>query len=135
MLANPAFNLVITDGGAAPYGPNPRLQVRDLAGHGWALGLLLRPAAGRLLSPTVPADSVGKSLPVSDAPVAGVAAAVDDADHVAMLSRIVGGWLGPVAGRVDERGQLVNRVCRLAEEDDTSKTLPPTDPKPVKRAK
>jgi AraC-like DNA-binding protein len=32
----------------------------------------------------------------------------------ALLSR----WLGPLAARVDDRGRLANRICRLAEEDD-----------------
>jgi hypothetical protein len=69
VLAYPTFNLVVMDGGAALYGPDPKLQVRSLTGTGAALGLLLRPAAGRLLGAGVaPAELVGRSRPVADAP-------------------------------------------------------------------
>ena len=34
---------------------------------------------------------------------------------IAILSR----WLTPLASRIDDRGRLVNRVCRLVEEDPT----------------
>jgi AraC-like DNA-binding protein len=119
VLSYPAFNLVISEGGAGLYGPDPKLQVRKLAGQGWALGLLLRPAAGPLLSPVAPADLVARSRPVKDAPIDEVGQAMGAASHAAALTAIISRWLGPTAARVDEQGRLVNRVCRLAEEDDT----------------
>src|SRR4051812_35279390 len=70
VLAYPTFNLVVMDGAAALYGPDPKLQVRALSGTGRALGLLLRPASGRLLMAGVaPAELVGRSRPVLDAPI------------------------------------------------------------------
>jgi AraC-like DNA-binding protein len=121
VLTYPTFNLVIMDGAAALYGPDPKLHVRALSGRGWALGLLLRPAAGVLVSPVAPIDLVGSSRPFTDAPIdeientMGQGGRLDVARFAALISR----WLGPVAARVDDRGRLVNRVCRLAEEDHT----------------
>jgi AraC-like DNA-binding protein len=120
VLAYPTFNLVVMDGAAALYGPNPKLQVRTLSGSGWALGILLRPAAGRLLLPEItPAELVGGSRPVSDAPVDAVVEAMTQPMPVPKLTALLSRWLGPFAARVDAHGRLVNRVCRLAEEDDS----------------
>ena len=119
VLTYPTFNLVIMNGRAALYGPDPKLQVRKLSGRGWALGLLLRPAAGVLLSPIAPRKLVGKSQPVNDAPIDAVERAMGQADHVARLAALTSLGLGPIAADVDDQGRLVNRVCQLAEEDVT----------------
>jgi AraC-like DNA-binding protein len=117
VLTYPTFNLVISDGGAALYGPDPKLQVRELSGSGWALGVLLRPAAGLLLSPVPPRQLVGRSRPVSDAPIEAVARAMGQPAPAGRLGAIVALWLGPVAREVDDGGRQVNLVCRIAEED------------------
>lgn len=88
-----------------------------LSGQGWALGVLLRPAAGPLLASVEPSALVGASEPVQGAPVEEIAAAMGAAASVLAWSKLVEGWLGPVARRVDEQGRLVNRVCRTVEED------------------
>jgi AraC-like DNA-binding protein len=119
VLAYPTFNLVIMNGTAALYGPDPKLQVRKLSGRGWALGLLLRPAAGVLLSSAAPRKLVGKSQPVTDAPIGAVERAMGHADHVGRLAALIALWLGPVGAQVDEQGRLVNHVSRLAEDDAT----------------
>lgn len=120
VLAYPTFNLVVMDGGAALYGPDPKLQVRALSGNGWALGLLLRPAAGRLLAAGVtPAELVGRSCPIPDAPIGEVDRALSQPLAAPGLTALLSRWLGPLAARVDDRGRLVNRICRLAEDDDT----------------
>jgi AraC-like DNA-binding protein len=119
VLTYPTFNLVIMNGRAALYGPDPKLHVRKLSGRGWALGLLLRPAAGVLLASVAPSKLVGKSRPVNDAPIEAVERAMGQADHVARLAALTSLWLGPFAAQVDDQGRLVNRVCRLAEEDAT----------------
>jgi len=120
VLTYPTFNLVITDDRkAALYGPDPKLQVRALSGEGWAVGVLLRPAAGLLLSPIAPAKLVGGSRPVNDAPIEAVARAMSQPSPVGRLGAIIALWLGPIARHVDEGGRDVNRVCRLAEEDAT----------------
>lgn len=120
ILTYPTFNLVLMGGVAALYGPDSKLQVRTLSGTGKALGLLLRPAAGRLLAAGVtPAELVGQSRPVSDAPIDEVHQALSGSRPVAVLTALLSRWLGPLAARVDDRGRHVNRICRLAEENDT----------------
>jgi AraC-like DNA-binding protein len=120
VLTYPTFNLVVMNGAAALYGPDAKLQVRTLSGTGMALGLLLRPAAGRLLVAGVtPAELVGRSCPVPDAPLDEVDKALSAPTPVPVLSALLSRWLGPLAARVDDRGRLVNRICRLAEENDT----------------
>ena len=120
VLTYPTFNLVVMDGGAALYGPDSKLQVRTLSGNGTALGLLLRPAAGRLLVAGVaPAELVGRGRPVPDAPIDEIDEALSGPTRVPVLTALLSRWLGPLAARVDDRGRLVNRICRLAEENDT----------------
>ena len=119
VLTYPTFNLVVMDGAAALYGPDPKLQVRSLSGTGRALGLLLRPAAGRLLLAGVaPAELVGRSRPVPEAPVDEVETALSQPAPTPLLTALLSRWLGPLAAQVDDRDRLINRICRLAEEDD-----------------
>lgn len=119
VLTYPTFNLVFMAREAALYGPDSKLLVRTLSGSGTALGLLLRPAAGRLLAPGVaPAELVGRSLPLADAPIDAVDEALSGPTPSAVLTALLSRWLGPLAARIDDRGRLVNRVCRLAEEND-----------------
>ena len=120
VLTYPTFNVVVMEGAAALYGPNSKLQVRSLSGTGKALGLLLRPAAGRLLAAGVaPAELVGRGRPVPDAPIEAIEIALSGPTPVPVLTALLSRWLGPFAARVDDRGRLVNRICRLAEENDT----------------
>ena len=119
VLTSPTFNLVVTDGTAALYGPEPKVQVRALTGSGWAFGLLLRPAAGVLLSSVAPVDLVGRSCPVSDAPMREIESALGAEVDARIVDRLLSRWLCETATRVDDRGRLVNHVCRLAEEDDS----------------
>jgi AraC-like DNA-binding protein len=118
VLTYPAHNVVIMPDRADLYGPDPRLQVQELRGTSWAVGILFRPAAGPLLAATGPVALVGGSEPAPGAPAARVrqlmAAAVYARDDLAGILR---GWLLPLAAHVDDRGRLVNEACRLAEED------------------
>jgi AraC-like DNA-binding protein len=120
VLTYPTFNLVVMAGGAVLYGPNPKLQVRTLSGTGRALGLLLRPATGRLLLTGVPpAELVGRSHPVPDAPIDELDEALSRPTPAPVLTALLSDWLGPLAARIDDRDRLVNRICRLAEENDS----------------
>ena len=123
VLTYPAINAVIDPSAAALYGPDSRVQVRELRGTSWAVGVLFRPAAGPLLTATAPADLVGSSEPLPAAPsllVRGVMAEhayVRDELARVELASVLRGWLLPVAAGVDDRGRLVNEACRLAEDD------------------
>lgn len=118
VLSYPAINAVIEPHVTALYGPDSRVQVRELRGTSWAVGILFRPAAGPLLTATDPVALVGSSEPLPAAPAGPVGRIM--AEHTYVRDEIKGilrDWLLPLAADVDERGRLVNEACRLAEED------------------
>jgi AraC-like DNA-binding protein len=118
VLSYPAINAVIEPAVAALYGPDSRVQVRELRGTSWAVGILFRPAAGPLLTATDPVALVGSSEPLPAAPADLVRRIMAEHAYVRdELERVLRDWLLPLAPDVDERGRLVNEACRLAEED------------------
>jgi AraC-like DNA-binding protein len=98
------------------------VDIQRLRGYGWAVGVLFRPCAARVLLADVPgprgarADTVlpAAGTPLRDAPGDDVAAL-----HDAGLSPegVLRAWLAPFAEHVDERDRLVNEACRIAGED------------------
>jgi AraC-like DNA-binding protein len=72
-----------------------------------------------LLAGVAPAELVGRSRAVPDAPIDEIDKALSGPTPVPVLTALLSRWLGPLAARVDDRGRLVNRICRLAEENDT----------------
>jgi AraC-like DNA-binding protein len=117
VLTYPALNAVIQPGVAALFGPDSRVQVRELQGTSWVVGVLLRPAAGPLLTTTDPVTLVGSGEPLPGAPAGAVQAVMNAGGGPDELTPVLRGWLLPAAERVDDRGRLVNEACRLAEED------------------
>ena len=118
VLTYPALNAVIEPLTAALYGPDSRVQVRELRGASWAVGILFRPAAGPLLTSTDPATLIGSSEPLPSAPAGAVRRIMAEHAYVRdELVRVLRDWLLPVAAGVDDRGRLVNEACRLAEDD------------------
>lgn len=118
VLMYPAFNAVITPGYASLFGPDSRVQVQELRGTSWAVGILFRPAAAPLLTATDPVTLVGSSEPLPTAPAGRLRTIMTDAEYDrAEVARALHAWLLPIAAGVDDRGRLVNEACRLAEED------------------
>lgn len=143
VLTYPALNAAIMPGLAALHGPDSRVQVRELRGTSWVVGILFRPAAGPLLTATDPVELVGSSEPLPAAPAGPLEEIMTDAGRASgdgdgggggrdtgdwieqdrierdrgELVRVLRAWLRPAAARVDDRGLLVNEACRLAEED------------------
>ncbi|MCW2929086.1 MAG: transcriptional regulator, AraC family, partial [Actinomycetia bacterium] len=117
VLTYPAHNAVIMPDRADIYGPDPRVQVQELRGTSWAVGILFRPAAGPLLTTTDPVALVAASEPLPTAPAGSVRQLMAGAGYArAELAQVLRAWLLPVAAGVDDRGRLVNEACRLAEE-------------------
>ncbi|MGA0567624.1 helix-turn-helix domain-containing protein [Rathayibacter sp. KR2-224] len=127
VLAYPAFNAVLETSshqerpdqirGLALYPPTGRVAVRRLYGEGAAVGVLLRPCAGRVLlegSGVLPSAVPVQGLPLTDAH--GIETALTSASRDRVRDALVD-WLRPHAGLVGERDRLVNEACRLAEED------------------
>jgi AraC-like DNA-binding protein len=117
VLTYPAFNAVFQPGAAALFGPDPRVQVQELRGTSWVVGVLFRPAACPLLTATDPVALIAASEPLPAAPAARLEQVMADGGGRDELAGVLRGWLQPAASRVDERGLLVNRACRLAEEE------------------
>lgn len=118
VLTYPAFNAVFEPDGCALYPPLPHVQIRELDGASWGVGLLLRPGAGILFSPNPNAvDAAGTSLP--DAPAARVRTLLTDwsPDSRGALVTTLRSWLAPMADRLDDTARLVNAACDLAEND------------------
>ena len=118
VLTYPACNIVVTADGAMLTGPDPRLSVQDLRGEGWVVGVLLRPAAGLVLTSTPMERLVDSQEPLPAAPGARIVAAMAGEDSSRLVSGILRDWLEPLAGSVDAAGRFVNEACRLVEEDD-----------------
>lgn len=124
VLGYPAVNVVLQPAGTVIAGPDPRLGLRRLEGRSWGVGVLFRPAAAQLLDERSAAELVGRELDYDagaalEQRVAELMAEEPGARNRQALVDVLRRWLLPVAGRVDERGRLVNEVCRLAEEDAT----------------
>lgn len=64
LLPFPACNLVVEPDGAVISGPTTGVSHRDLAGRGWAVGALLRPAGAALVGVS-PAEVVDRTVPFS----------------------------------------------------------------------
>lgn len=118
VLTYPALSAAIAPEYAALFGPDSRVQVRELRGASWTVGVLFRPAAAPLVTRTRPALLRAASEPLPSAPAARVREimAAPEYDREA-LAGALRGWLLPLAARVDDRGRLANEAGRLAEED------------------
>jgi transcriptional regulator GlxA family with amidase domain len=80
--------------------------------------VLFRPAAAPLLTTTDPVALVGASEPLPPGPAVLVREVMLAAGYARdELVRVLHSWLLPLGAAVDDRGQLVNEACRLAEED------------------
>jgi AraC-like DNA-binding protein len=118
VLTYPALNAVIEPELTALYGPDPRVQIQELRGTSWVVGILFRPAAGPLLTATDPAQLVGSSEPLPAAPTGAVQRIMTSSRYDRdQLAGVLRAWLLPVADGIDDRGRLVNEACRLAEDD------------------
>lgn len=118
VLTYPALNAVIQPGQAALYGPDSRVQIQELRGTSWVVGILFRPAAGPLLSTTDPVALVSSSQPLPTAPTGPVQRIMTGVTYdQGELAHLLRAWLLPLATDVDDRGRLVNKACRLAEDD------------------
>ncbi len=126
VLGYPAVNVVFEPTVAALYGPEQRVGVRELQGDGWAVGILFRPAATPLLTPTPAAGLIGAEEAITLDGHMAVATAVAQvmsrpSDPVAdrsEISAIMRSWLAPLVDRLTDAGHLANLACQVAETRD-----------------
>jgi AraC-like DNA-binding protein len=123
VLGYPAFNAVIDRNGAALFSPESKLQTTELSGTSWAIGVLFRPSAGRLLSVGEPSLVAKTGEPLLGAPVNDLTAAMaelsEGQDPHPAIAGILESWLSVYTRRLDQKALLMNTVCSLAETDES----------------
>jgi AraC-like DNA-binding protein len=118
VISYPALNLVVEDGGVGLAGPGTRVGHRDLFGSGWAVGVLLRPAAvpaftddpGALRDRYEPLDE-----PALHAEVAAVMADPSPAGRT-VAAAALSAWLVARVGEPGDDALLANRLVAAAED-------------------
>ena len=127
VLAYPVCQLVVTDSYATLVGPSSVLTTRELSGSGWAVGVMMQPAAGTLLAGRSVDQLVDQMLPLGEVPglagdrltdgvrrVVGESAADPD---VRMQAVLVFEDALRTLPAVDEEGLLVNAIVEYVEGD------------------
>jgi AraC-like DNA-binding protein len=121
LIAYPGSNLVVQPGGVVFSGPTTRAAYQDLAGRGWAVGALLRPAAVPLFTDD---PSSLRDTEVAVAPEGlhrSVSEAMNTHDGETRRARAVDAfvrWLTRVAGpEVSEEALLANRLVDVIGSD------------------
>lgn len=123
ILPFPSLNLVIEADHVILAGPATRRVFRELRGRGWAVGMLLRPAAVPGLRR--PPASLRDTEVALDAPElhASVAAAmsspVEGARRRGLAVEAAAGWLAAQLPAPDPEGRLANSFDELARSDSS----------------
>ncbi len=119
LLPFPTSNLVVAHDGVTLAGPSTRISHRDLAGQGWAVGALLRPAASGALG-VRPASLIDQVVSF-DAPELGdeVASAMrlTTVGNRRLASRAFTNWIQRTAAQVTDSGLLANQMEDLISAD------------------
>lgn len=114
VLPYPAANLAIEPDGVTLWGVTTRAGERVLRGRGWAVGVLLRPAALAQLTAS-PADLADAHVVLAEPALqAAVAAAMPDAQAAA---DVVETWLVARVGRLTPEARLANAMAGLLMND------------------
>ena len=140
LLPFPALNLVIQAEGVMLSGPATRRSFRDLSGRGWAVGLLLRPAAvpaftedpGALRDAEVPFPAPELHAAVREVMASGEGAGGDedgggdrggeegggvDGRRRARATEAAASWLESRVPEATADGRLANRMEELIQAD------------------
>jgi AraC-like DNA-binding protein len=119
VVAYPALNLVVEPGGLELVGASTMATHRDLAGSGWAVGALLKPASVAALVDDPSAlrdDSTTYDAPeLLDAVTQAMAA--DDGLHREHAAQAFAGWLVEKVGRVAPAARQANEMATLLMSD------------------
>lgn len=129
ILQYPGGNVVVLAGESGFYGVDAGLGTRALEGAGWAVGVLLRPAAAGLLlraDPRVSAARAGAdvvaALRTAHVELGGDFATASSAVRALMpddpqaAGKVLEDWVVTRCGPVDPEGELANAAADLAEQ-------------------
>ena len=127
VLAYPVCQLVVTATYATLVGPTSGLSTRELTGSGWAVGVMLQPAAGTLVSGRSVDQLADQVLPLTEATGLDGARLTDDVRRtvgdaaadpdVRMQALLVVEEALRALPLADEEGLLVNAVVEYVEGD------------------
>ena len=127
VLQYPVCLLVVARDYALLVGPSTGLSTQELTGSGWALGTMLQPAAGPLVSAEPSSELTDRAVPLAGARArrrglvesGSVGAVGDDPDDRDRQQAAVAAVETALAGLlpVDEEGELVNAVVEYVEGD------------------
>ncbi len=127
VLQYPVCLLVVTNDYATLVGPTSGLSAQELTGSGWAVGVMLQPAAGTLVSGRSVDQLADQVLPITEATGVDGARLTDDvrsaigdaaADpDVRMEAVLVMEEALRALPPVDEEGLLVNAIVEYVEGD------------------
>lgn len=121
VLQYPVCLVVFSADDALLVGPTTGLSTQELSGSGWALGVMLQPAAGQVLAGGPVSRLTDATVPLDDDALArGIRDAVgtdpDDPDRQQRAVAAVEEWLRTLLP-VDEEGLLVNAIVEHVEGD------------------
>lgn len=120
LLPFPALNLVVQPGGVTLSGPATRRSFRDLSGRGWAVGMLLRPAAVPVFAQD-PGSLRGVEIPFPApdllAQVSAAMAEDDGASRRSAAAAAASGWLEAQVPAPGADAVLANRLEDLIAAD------------------
>lgn len=127
VIAFPACNLVVEPEVVGLSGPTTRVTHRDLAGRGWAVGALLRPAAVPAFTddPRALRDRYQvQDLPELHRVVNAAMTATGDADsrHARAVAAYAD-WLAAHTPALTDEGTLANAMADLLDTDATVRSL------------
>lgn len=122
VVAYPALNLVVEAAGVELVGASTTASYRDLTGHGWAVGALLRPAAVAALVESPAAlldDSEQRDLPdLHRAVSSAMAAPLPAAERRDRAVLAFSDWLVAELGDVTATGRHANTMADLLMASD-----------------
>jgi AraC-like DNA-binding protein len=121
VIAFPACNLAVESDLVGLAGPTTRRSFRDLTGHGWAVGALLRPAAvPHLVEDPAAIRDAYLILDLPDLHAAVTAAMTSDDEDAVRRSRAVDAfthWLDDSMPAPDSEALLANAMADLIDGD------------------
>lgn len=119
VIGYPACNVVIADGAMIVSGPTTRRSHRDLAGSGWAVGAMLRPAAVAAVAGDPAALRDAETRIEAPEAVAAVTAAMDadDEHRIPRACRALGDWIALRVGEPSAEALLANELVRIVDGD------------------
>lgn len=117
ILAYPVSNLVVEASGATLWGATTRVSARVLRGSGWAVGVVLRPAATAALT-AEPVRLVDAHVELGEPGLAAAVAALMPRDVDAAVA-VVGEWLRSRVGALGGEARLANDAAELLMTDAT----------------